>query len=63
MSFSEVFNKIESNLRNHNNGDYNCIPFMGMERLEEFLPGVEKSTYYLLTANSGVFRNAPVKPI
>jgi replicative DNA helicase len=31
----------------------NCIPF-GLPRFEEFLPGIERRKYYLITANSGV---------
>lgn len=54
MSFRHVLSEIEENRQNHQQGYFNCIPFMGMERLERFLPGVEQDTYYLLTANSGV---------
>lgn len=54
MKFSDVYSKLELNFNNHLAGDYNCIPFQGMERLERFVPGIEHSTYYLLTANSGV---------
>lgn len=54
MKFDDVINKIEGNLRNHKEGYFNCIPFQGMERLEKYLPGVEPSTYYLVTASSGV---------
>lgn len=54
MSFRHVLGEIEENRQNHQQGYYNCIPFMGMERLERYLPGVEQDTYYLLTANSGV---------
>lgn len=54
MNFEDVFGEIKQNRQNHQAGYFNCIPFMGMERLERFLPGVEQDTYYLLTANSGV---------
>ena len=54
MSFRSVIAEIEQNRQNHQEGYFNCIPFMGMERLEKYLPGVEQDTYYLLTANSGV---------
>lgn len=54
MNFNDVFSKIQRNHINHQNGDYNCIPFTGMQRLEPYLPGLEKSTYYILTANSGI---------
>ena len=56
MRFDDVIGKIESNLRNHSQGYYNCIPFQGMERLEKYLPGIEQATYYLVTASSGVNR-------
>jgi hypothetical protein len=54
MSFRHVLDEIEQNRLNHQQGYFNCLPFMGMERLERYLPGVEQDTYYLLTANSGV---------
>lgn len=54
MNFSTLIHEIEQNKHNHDEGYYNCIPFMGMDRLEHFIPGIEKSTYYLLTAGSGV---------
>ena len=52
--FTDIFQEIKTNKENHDNGVYNCIPFYGMERLEKFVPGIEKATYYLLTASSGV---------
>lgn len=52
--FNEIIKKIVDNKNNHNNGYYNCIPFIGMESLEEYLPGIEHSTYFLLAANSGI---------
>lgn len=54
MDFKQILNKIVQNKENHENGYYNCIPFMGMTRLEKYLPGIEQSTYYLLTAATGV---------
>lgn len=54
MNFKQIYDKIEVNKSNHEGGYFNCIPFMGMERLERFLPGVEQDTYYLITASSGV---------
>lgn len=54
MKFSDIYGKLESNFHKHLSGDFNCIPFMGMERLERYVPGIEHATYYLLTANSGV---------
>lgn len=54
MNFNDIYSEIRQNRENHTSGYYNCIPFMGMERLERFLPGIEQDTYYLLTASSGV---------
>lgn len=54
MKFSDIYSELEQNRENHQQGYFNCIPFMGMERLERFLPGIEQDTYYLLTASSGV---------
>lgn len=54
MNFNEIYNEIVQNKENHTEGYYNCIPFMGMERLEKYLPGIEQDTYYILTASSGV---------
>lgn len=54
MDFKDIYSKIVQNKLNHDNGYFNCIPFMGMERLEKYLPGIEQSTYYLIAAASGV---------
>lgn len=54
MNFQKIYEEIIQNKHNHEEGYHNCIPFMGMQRLERFIPGIEKSTYYLLTAGSGV---------
>lgn len=54
MNFNEIYSEIIQNRENHQQGYFNCIPFMGMERLEKYLPGIEESSYYLLGANSGV---------
>ena len=54
MNFETVFDEIQANKINHEDGYYNCIPFTGMDRFERFLPGIEQDTYYLITASSGV---------
>jgi len=54
MNFNEIYDEIIQNRENHQQGYFNCIPFMGMERLERYLPGIEQDTYYILTASSGV---------
>lgn len=54
MDFRDIYREIVQNKQNHDEGYFNCIPFMGLNRLEKFLPGIEQETYYLLTASSGV---------
>lgn len=54
MNFKDIYNKIVKNKENHSQGDYNCIPFQDMGRLENVIPGIEKSTYYILTSGTGV---------
>lgn len=54
MDFRDIYREIVQNKQNHEEGYFNCIPFMGLNRLEHFLPGIEQETYYLLTASSGV---------
>ena len=54
MNFDSVYEKIITNKENHNRGYYNCIPFLGLNRLEAVLPGIEPRCYYLIGANSGV---------
>lgn len=61
---AEMFNRsFESIVRNRNrllSGKINCIPF-GMPRLECFVPGIERSTYTIVTANSGVGKSKITK--
>lgn len=54
MDFRTIYEELVQNKINHDEGYYNCIPFMGMPRLEKYLPGIELETYYLITASSGV---------
>lgn len=42
-------------------GGVNCIPLSGMERLSNFLPGIEKRQYIINTANSGVGKSRYTK--
>ena len=68
MNFNDIYSEIVQNKQNHDNGYYNCIPFIGLNRLEKYLPGIEQGTYYLITASTGVKSKskthpAPVKPI
>src|SRR6187402_443847 len=61
MNFQEIYQEIIVNRDNHQDGYYNCIPFMGMDRLERFIPGIEQDTYYLITANSGIGKSKLVR--
>lgn len=54
MQFDTILEGIKTNRKNHKSGYYNCIPFLGLERFEQFIPGIEHETYYLITASSGV---------
>lgn len=54
MNFSTIMAEIQQNSANHETGYYNCIPFLGMERLERFIPGIEQATYYAIIAGTGV---------
>lgn len=49
MLFDDAWYKIQSN----KNNEINTIPF-GFKRFEEYLPGILKKHYYILTANAGV---------
>ena len=54
MNFNSLKEEILKNKQNHNTGYFNCLPFMGMNRLEKYIPGVEQATYFKIVANSGV---------
>ena len=51
--FLRTLNTIQNKRDRLLNGKINCIPW-GLPRFEEQLPGIEKSKYYLITANSKV---------
>jgi replicative DNA helicase len=53
MRYKHIYDKIEHNLENHKNGNINCIPFYGFDRLQHAVPGIEKSTYTILTGGTG----------
>lgn len=54
ISYEELEKEILMNYENHLNGDYNCLPFSDYGAFSDVLPGVERGTYYILTASSGV---------
>ena len=35
MNFNDIYSEIVQNKQNHDNGYYNCIPFIGLNRLEK----------------------------
>lgn len=61
--FKKIYDKIVANKANHDSGYFNCIPFSGLDRLESFIPGLEQSTYYLITANSGIGKSKLVRSL
>ena len=63
MTFTEIYNKIVTNKKNHEEGNYNCLPFTNMERLEAILPGIEKATYYILTSGTGVGKSKLIRSL
>lgn len=53
--FKEIVGELESNYEKAvKYSDYNCIPFAGMSRLEKYLPGIEKESYTIITAATGI---------
>jgi len=52
--------KILDNRNKKLEGGFNSIPF-GLKRLEQFVPGVQKPNYTILTANSGVGKTKVAK--
>jgi hypothetical protein len=51
--FDELLLKIQQRQERIKSGKMNCIP-VPFERTSAFFPGIEKATYYLVTASSGV---------
>lgn len=52
--FNRVKAKIKENRRVRLDGGYNCIPWNNLPGLSSVIPGIQKSRYYLVTANSKV---------
>lgn len=63
MNFDQILEKIKTNKENHDQGNYNCIPFEGFDRLEHILPGIEKSTYYIITSGTGTGKSKLVRSL
>ena len=51
--FDRALHQLKVNQQRRKEGKYNCIPTV-FPRMEEYLPGIERKTYYIVTANSGV---------
>jgi len=60
--FERAVEMIKRNKERRENGLVNCIPFT-FKRLEYFLPGVQKSTYTIITASSGIGKSKFTKKI
>jgi len=51
--YNRVYNDLLERRERILSGKINCIPW-GLPRFEDKLPGIEKGTYYLLSANSKI---------
>ena len=56
----DAVNEISDNRDKKLRGGYNSIPF-GLKRLQYYCPGVQKSNYVIVTANSGVGKSKLTK--
>ena len=61
MNFKEVYQDLLNNKENHDRGYYNCIPFLGLNRLERVVPGIEMSSSSLLGSGSGTGKSKLVR--
>lgn len=50
--FDKVKQKIKKNKQIRLEGGYNSIPWKNLPGLSSVIPGIQKSRYYLVTANS-----------
>jgi replicative DNA helicase len=57
-SNDSLFTKVKENIKRNRQvrleGGYNCIPWENLPGLSSVIPGIQKSRYYLVTANSKV---------
>jgi len=53
---------LAENKQRRENGGYNCIPF-GLPRFGQYIPGVQKKNYTIVTASSGVGKSKFVKQL
>lgn len=53
MNFDKLMMDIRRNVDNHHQGYFNCIPFLGMERLEKIVPGIEQGTISMIGSGTG----------
>lgn len=52
--FDRVYNGIESNRKVRLDGGYNCIPWKNLPGLSSVVPGIQRSTYTIVTASTKV---------
>lgn len=52
--FNHVLSTIETNKQIRDRGGFTCIPWLGMPRFSSVIPGVQRSKYTIVTANSKV---------
>lgn len=52
--FEEVKEQIKENKKIRLDGGVNCIPWRNLKGLSSIIPGIQRSKYYLVTANSKV---------
>lgn len=50
LIFDKVVGEVKDNIARRKSGKHICIPF-GFSGLSKYLPGIEQSTYYLVTGN------------
>ena len=58
--FDEALRQIEYNKTKREKGEITCIPF-GFTKFEEYIPGLQKKNYSIITASSGVGKSKLTK--
>jgi len=58
--FDKALNKIKENKAKIESGGFNCIPF-GLDRFEEYVPGILQGTITIISANSGIGKSQLTK--
>lgn len=63
MNFNELYQEIVIQKENHNNNNFNCIPFTNFNRLEAIIPGIEKECYYILGSGTSVGKSSFIRDL